>query len=101
LKLTTAEHDEAFHDGMEAAYGNLAALLDRLHARKLHLVIWMEWRQIIAAIDGEGLTALPAEASGSAITSFSAERVDELLGGVEGWCSEWLPTGHEVADARR
>jgi hypothetical protein len=26
VKLTTAEHDEAFHAGMESAYGNLAAI---------------------------------------------------------------------------
>jgi hypothetical protein len=95
--MTQAEHDEAFHDGMEAAYGNLAELVGRLHDAGLHLLVWIEGTELIASVDGmEGpVRGLPKEAWESSVR-FAASRFDELLGALEDWCNEWLPTGHEV-----
>lgn len=92
MKLTTAEHDEAFHDGMEAAYGNLTAILDRLQPG--YLSVWTEASGLVAYIDGIDWSKIP-DAVG--VVRFTGERMDELLGAVEGWCNEWLPTGHEVS----
>lgn len=96
MRLTTAEHDEAFHDGMEAAYGNLRELLDRLEPGYLN--VWSEGSRMVAYVQGIVWAKLPTPAPPEAwIARFEAARIDELLGQVEDWCNEWLPTGQEVA----